>query len=132
MKDKIKLPWWYYILMIIVFIFIICLIAYNPTKNSQYFYKNRINATIKKIKFYSADESQANAYHYFYNNKFYLASYDIQDTLIIGDSIVKEKENDFSFKVFRKGKMLFEHIDTTHPGIMYNCYKLFLPNFGDK
>jgi len=119
--------------MIFTFIFIFCLISYFPIKNTYYFYKHRIHAVIRDIKYYSADASQANAYHYFYDNVHYLASYEVQDSLKIGDSIVKDRKNDFSFKVFRNGKLLFHQKEISHePSKLVYCYQFFIPNFGNE
>jgi len=79
-----------------------------------------------------ADTYQANIYHFYYDQNHYL-SYIEKDKFHIGDSIVKEKENSFNFKVFRKGKFFYEQNDTIEKlDKIIKCYKFFIPNFGDK
>lgn len=90
----------------ILFCFTIIYFLSKAKNNLDYFTKNEINAKIIKVYNY-----ENKSLEFYYTKNYCITTTDTKgDTLVIGDSIQKEK-NTIKFSVFRKNK--------------YNKYELF-------
>ncbi|TDX13997.1 hypothetical protein [Flavobacterium sp. S87F.05.LMB.W.Kidney.N] len=91
----------------ITFSFIIGYFIFKAKSNSEHFVKNKINSKIIRIYNY-----ENKTLEFYYDEKYCITTTDTKgDTLIIGDSINKEK-NTSKFKIFRKNKFgNYEYFD---------------------
>ena len=124
-KKKIFKPWWQYVLAFFGGTALYCIASYHCIKESSYTYKNKIHSKIKFIE----PATNCKFDKYYFDDNHYIGTYELNDKLKVGDSIVKNEENVYRFKVFRNDTLVIDYYDNFDSSCVIKCYRFFIPNF---